>query len=66
MSRWLCAISSLGGAQNRELEIVGPHRFHLDDLARQIMAANEDPRPIIADSQALYFGAVLRDDPHSR
>lgn len=52
----------LGRPQNRELEIVGPDRFHLDDLARQIMAANEDPRPIIADSQALYLGAVLRDD----
>lgn len=52
----------LGGAQNRELEIVGPDRFRLDDLARQILAANEDPRPIIADTQALYFGAVLRDD----
>lgn len=53
---------ALGGAQNRELEIVGPDRFRLDDLARQILAANEDPRPIIADTQALYFGAVLRDD----
>jgi uncharacterized protein YbjT (DUF2867 family) len=52
----------LGRAQNRELEIVGPDRFRLDDLARQILAANEDPRPIIADRQALYFGAVLRDD----
>jgi uncharacterized protein YbjT (DUF2867 family) len=52
----------LGRAQNRELEIVGPDRFRLNELARQILAANEDPRPIIADSQALYFGAVLRDD----
>ena len=52
----------LGRAQNCALEIVGPDRFRLDDLARQILAANEDPRQIITDSQALYFGAVLRED----
>lgn len=52
----------LGAPQNRELEIVGPDRFRLTELARHILTANEDPRPVIADTQALYFGAVLRDD----
>lgn len=52
----------LGRAQNRELEIVGPDRFRLNELAQQILAANDDRRIIVADAQALYFGAVLRDD----
>lgn len=52
----------LGRAQNRELEIVGPDRFRLDELAQQILAANGDPRLVIADAQAPYFGAILGDD----
>lgn len=52
----------LGHAKNRELEIAGPDRFRLDEIARDILAANEDPRPIVADAKALYFGAILRDD----
>lgn len=53
---------ALGRPQNGELEIVGPDRFHLSELAEQILAANEDRRMVVADPQALYFGAVLQDD----
>ncbi|QRM33823.1 SDR family oxidoreductase [Microvirga sp. VF16] len=53
---------ALGRPQNSDLEIVGPDRFRLDELAEQILAANEDDRRVIADAQARYFGAVLRDD----
>ncbi|WP_413989015.1 SDR family oxidoreductase [Labrys okinawensis] len=52
----------LGRAQNGEIEVVGPDRFRLSDLAREILAANEDPRPVIADAEALYFGAVLQEN----
>ncbi|AWM85523.1 SDR family oxidoreductase [Microvirga sp. 17 mud 1-3] len=53
---------TLSHPQNRELEIVGPDRFRLNELAEQILTANEDPRTVIADEKALYFGAVLRED----
>jgi uncharacterized protein YbjT (DUF2867 family) len=53
---------ALGRPQRRALEIVGPDSFRLTDLARQILAANEDSRTVIADPHAPYFGAVLRDD----
>jgi uncharacterized protein YbjT (DUF2867 family) len=53
---------AMGRPQNREVEIVGPDRYGLDELAEQILAANEDDRQVIADRQALYFGAVLQDD----
>ncbi|QRM27699.1 SDR family oxidoreductase [Microvirga sp. VF16] len=53
---------AMGRPQNREVEIVGPDRFYLNELAEQILAANEDTRSVVADAHALYFGAVLRDD----
>jgi uncharacterized protein YbjT (DUF2867 family) len=53
---------ALSRPQNRELEIVGPDRFRLNELAQQILAANEDRRTVIADAHALYFGAILQDD----
>jgi uncharacterized protein YbjT (DUF2867 family) len=53
---------AMGRPQNRELEIVGPDRFRLTELAEEILTANEDPRQVVADPHALYFGAVLNDD----
>ncbi|MCX5493415.1 SDR family oxidoreductase [Kaistia dalseonensis] len=53
---------ALGRPQNQELEVVGPDSFRLDELAVQILTANEDPRPVIPDRQAPYFGAILDDD----
>ena len=53
---------ALGVPQQRELELAGPEAFRLDELAGQILAANEDTRVIIADGTARYFGAILADD----
>ena len=53
---------AMGRPQNREVEIVGPDRFLLNELAEQILTANEDDRMVVADPQALYFGAVLHND----
>jgi uncharacterized protein YbjT (DUF2867 family) len=53
---------ALGRPQNSVLEIGGPERFSLDELAEEILVANEDTRTVIPDARALYFGAVLQDD----
>jgi uncharacterized protein YbjT (DUF2867 family) len=53
---------ALGRPQNSVLEIGGPERFGLDELAEEILVANEDSRTVIPDATALYFGAVLQDD----
>ena len=53
---------ALGRPQNRVVEIVGPDTFRLNDLATQMLAADEDPRTVVADKDALYFGAVLQED----
>jgi uncharacterized protein YbjT (DUF2867 family) len=54
--------AALGRPRNQILEVAGPDSFRLSELAQQILTANEDPRPVIADTQALYFGAALRED----
>jgi uncharacterized protein YbjT (DUF2867 family) len=46
---------------NGTVEIAGPERFFLDELIRRALSARNDPREVIADPQARYFGAVLRE-----
>jgi uncharacterized protein YbjT (DUF2867 family) len=43
------------------VEIAGPQREPLADLAARFLAIVEDPRRVIADAQAPYFGAPLDD-----
>jgi uncharacterized protein YbjT (DUF2867 family) len=50
-----------GEPLNRTVEVAGPERFRLSDLATEVLTAYEDPRRIIADRHALYFGAELTD-----
>jgi uncharacterized protein YbjT (DUF2867 family) len=46
---------------NGIVELAGPEQFRLDELARRILRANNDPRPVTADVHARYFGAELAD-----
>jgi uncharacterized protein YbjT (DUF2867 family) len=41
------------------VELAGPETLPLSELARLMLSAREDPRHVIADPTALYFGAVL-------
>lgn len=54
---------ALGQAANRAIEIAGPRRYDLSDLALAILTANEDPRYIVIDHDALYFGAHFDGEP---
>lgn len=45
------------------VEVVGPDRRALPDLALEILTANEDPRGIVVDPEALYFGARFEGEP---
>jgi len=38
------------------VEIGGPEQFHLDELARKALAAFQDPREVICDADARYYG----------
>ena len=41
---------------NGTVEIGGPQQFRLDELARQDLAARQDPRKVISDPHARYYG----------
>ncbi|PKA44967.1 LysR family transcriptional regulator [Rhizobium sullae] len=53
---------ALGAASNDTVEIAGPERFGLDEIARMHLAANEDRRQVISDDKASYYGVELNDD----
>ena len=46
---------------NGIVELAGPERLRLDELARRVLSANNDPRQVTADAHARYFGAELDD-----
>ena len=54
---------ALGKPANGIVEIAGPNRHRLSDLAVTILTANEDMRSIVVDPEALYFGAHFDGEP---
>jgi uncharacterized protein YbjT (DUF2867 family) len=44
------------------VEVAGPEAIRLDEIARRLLAASDDPRPVEGDPHARYFGAELQDD----
>ena len=44
---------------NGIVEVAGPERFRLDEFIRRGLSARNDPREVIADPDARYFGAEL-------
>jgi len=44
---------------NGTVEIAGPQEFRFDDLIRQGLRARNDPREVVVDPHAQYFGAEL-------
>ncbi len=53
---------TVGSPVNGTVEVGGPERFRMDDLVQRVLRANGDPREVITDSHALYFGAELNDE----
>lgn len=54
---------------NGIVEIAGPERFRLCELVEKYFKATNDPRTVIPDAEAPYFGAKLRGDelvPHGK
>jgi len=50
-----------GSPRNAILEIAGPESIPMDELARQVLRAADDPRPIEGDPHARYFGTEITD-----
>ena len=56
------AEAALSEPVNGIVELAGPEQFRFDELARRVLNAKNDPRPVIADIHARYFGSELTDD----
>jgi uncharacterized protein YbjT (DUF2867 family) len=50
-----------GSPRNAIVEIAGPESLPVDELARRVLRANGDPRPVEGDPRATYFGTELQD-----
>ncbi len=46
---------------NGAIEIAGPEQFRFDELVRQRLSGLNDPREVVADPHARYFGAEMSE-----
>jgi uncharacterized protein YbjT (DUF2867 family) len=47
---------TVGPPLNRIVEIAGPEQFRLDELVARVLKARNDPREVVADPNAQYYG----------
>jgi len=52
---------AVGTPVNGTIEIAGPERIPLDKLVGRFLTATRDPRKVVTDAQARYFGIALND-----
>jgi uncharacterized protein YbjT (DUF2867 family) len=46
----------VGAPVNGQVEVGGPEQYRMDDFFREVLAARNDPREVITDPKAVYFG----------
>jgi uncharacterized protein YbjT (DUF2867 family) len=52
---------AMGSPVNSTVEVGGPEKFRLDELVRQGLAAWNDPREVVVDPHATYYGIKVND-----
>jgi uncharacterized protein YbjT (DUF2867 family)/quercetin dioxygenase-like cupin family protein len=52
---------ALGEPLNDTVEVAGPERTGLDELVRRFLRGTKDPREVITDAKARYFGLAVND-----
>jgi len=50
-----------GPPLNAIVEIAGPEQFRLDELIRGVLRERNDPREVITDPKASYFGITPKE-----
>jgi uncharacterized protein YbjT (DUF2867 family) len=50
---------AMGEPLNGRLEIAGPERYQMDEFFRTALAGLGDPREVVTDEHALYFGSEV-------
>jgi uncharacterized protein YbjT (DUF2867 family) len=54
--------TAVGDPINGTVEVAGAEVFGLDEWIRTVLIARSDPREVVTDPQARYFGAILKQD----
>lgn len=52
---------AVGPPLNGIIDIAGPESIRMDDLVRQFLSARKDPRTVVTDPEARYFGVTVND-----
>lgn len=55
------AEAALSTPANAMVEIGGPQKFRMDEIARRVLSFDGDPRAVVADPGAPYFGLQIDD-----
>jgi len=52
---------AMGSPVNGIVEVGGPEQFHLDELVRRYLAVRKDPREVVTDPHARYYGIEVSE-----
>jgi uncharacterized protein YbjT (DUF2867 family) len=52
---------AMGTPQKGTVEVGGPEKFRLDELVQEGLAAWKDPRKVVADTNAPYYGILVTE-----
>src|SRR5262245_10557189 len=55
------ADAALAAPLNATVEIGGPEKFHMDEVVAATLKHDNDPRQVIVDANALYYGLKVDD-----
>jgi uncharacterized protein YbjT (DUF2867 family) len=53
---------TVGEPVNGIVDVGGPEAIPLDEIGRRFLAARNDPRKVVTDPEATYFGTPLKDN----
>ncbi|MGW1748989.1 SDR family oxidoreductase [Streptomyces sp. NPDC002092] len=54
--------TAVGAPAGGVVEVGGPQAFQLEEFIRMALAAHDDPRTVVTDAQATYWGAELTEN----
>jgi uncharacterized protein YbjT (DUF2867 family) len=55
------ARTAAGLPLNGRVEVAGPEQYRMDEFFREALAARDDPREVVTDEHAKYFGTELSE-----
>jgi uncharacterized protein YbjT (DUF2867 family) len=56
----VCRVA-VGSPLNGRVEVAGPDQYRMDEFFRKVLSDQQDPREVITDERARYFGSELSE-----